>query len=77
MNSIKRKLIPVTSWPKYHSWPAVGGLRHFIFNASSNGFDKVIRRVGGRILIDEQEFFNWVDEQDQARKAEGSDKWSH
>jgi len=56
------KLITVTDWGKYHSWPPIGGLRHLIFHEKSNGFDKVIRRVGRRVLIDEQAFFKWVSE---------------
>ena len=69
MNTIQRKLIPVTKWPEHHSWPTVTGLRHFIFNARTNGFDKVIRRVGARILIDEQAFFQWIDEQNLDQNA--------
>lgn len=57
------RLIPVTEWNQYHSWPPVGGLRHLIFNADQNGFERAIRRVGRRVLIDEAEFFAWVDEQ--------------
>jgi hypothetical protein len=60
---INTKLIPATQWVKYHSWPPIGGLRHLIFNAETNGFDKVIKRVGRRILIDEQAFFEWVNQQ--------------
>lgn len=59
----KRKFIPVTQWNDHHSWPPQGGLRHLIFNASKNGFDKVIKRAGRRVLIDEQAFFQWMDEQ--------------
>lgn len=59
----QRRLIPLTEWPKYHSWPPIGGLRHLVFCAKENGFDKVIRRAGRRILIDEQAFFQWLDEQ--------------
>lgn len=57
------KLIPVTDWDKYHPWPPIGGLRHLIFNAKSNGFCKVIRRVGRRVLIDEVAFFEWANAQ--------------
>ena len=53
--------IPVTDWNQRHPWPPIGGLRHLIFHATSNGFDKVIRRVGRRVLIDEAAFFAWVD----------------
>ena len=54
------RLIPVKDWPKYHLWPPIGGLRHLIFNAHTNGFDQVIRRCGGRVLIDEAAFDHWT-----------------
>lgn len=55
------RLIPVPDWLQYHAWPPIGGLRHLIFHASTNGFDQVIRRVGRRVLIDEAAFFEWVE----------------
>ena len=58
-----RRLIPVNSWKNYHDWPPTAGMRHLVFHAAKNGFDKVIRRVGRRVLIDEEAFFQWVDEQ--------------
>lgn len=58
--SIENKLIPVTLWNKYHSWPPTAGLRHIIFNEKTNGASVFIRRVGKRVLIDEAEFFNWA-----------------
>ncbi len=57
------KLIPVTKWGDHHSWPPIGGLRHLIFFADKNGFDKVIKRVGRRVLIDEDAFFKWAAKQ--------------
>ena len=54
------RLIPANDWPKHHAWPPLGGLRHLIFFAATNGFDTVIRRVGRRVLVDEQAFFSWV-----------------
>ena len=57
------RLIPVTEWNKYHSWPPLGGLRHLVFYESENGFNKVVRRAGRRVLIDESEFFKWVSAQ--------------
>ncbi len=59
------RLIPVNQWPEHHPWPSVGGLRWMIFNAKSNGFDKALRRVGRRVLIDEAAFFAWVDGQNE------------
>lgn len=56
------RLIPVRKWPDYHPWPSEAGLRNRIFYASENGFDRVIVRVDGRVLIDEDAFFQWVEE---------------
>lgn len=55
------QLLTVAQWSELHSWPPAGGLRHLIFNADKNGFNKVIRRIGRRVLIDESAFFDWVD----------------
>ena len=62
-NSEKTRLIPLTKWPQYHSWPPIGGLRHLVFYKRQTGFDKVIKKVGSRVLIDENQFFRWVDQQ--------------
>lgn len=61
MNPKDTRLIPATRWKEFHPWPPTGGLRHLIFNARTNGFDAVVRRVGTRVLIDEAAFFAWVD----------------
>lgn len=58
-----RKLIPVTQWPRHHSWPPIGGLRHLIFYSKQNGFDSCLIRAGRRVLIDEDKFFTWIDSQ--------------
>ncbi len=59
------KLIPVTKWPEFHTWPTIGGLRHLIFHENSNGFSSAFKRVGRRVLIDEAEFFACVARQNQ------------
>lgn len=60
---IRGQLIPATSWNDYHPWPPIGGLRHLIFFAETNGFNKVIRRIGRRVLINEEAFFEWANDQ--------------
>ena len=60
------RLIPVPQWSEYHIWPTDGGLRHLIFHAEQNGFNRVIKRVGRRVLIDEKAFFEWVDQQNES-----------
>ena len=62
MNTNKTRLIPVTKWNDYYNYPTIGGLRALIFNADKNGFNKVIRRIGSRVLLNEQAFFDWVEE---------------
>lgn len=57
------RLIPLTQWNDHHKWPPRGGLRHLVFHEETNGFSTVIRRVGRRVLIDEQAFFAWVEAQ--------------
>jgi hypothetical protein len=58
-----RRLIPANDWPNHHPWPPLGSIRSLIFHASENGFDAVVRRVGRRVLLDEQAFFAWVESQ--------------
>lgn len=44
-------------------WPdSERSLRHLIFHADTNGFNRCIRRVGRRVLIDEQAFYSWLEE---------------
>lgn len=59
----KTRLVPVPKWNNDHDWPSVAGLRWLIFHAKSNGFDGVVKRAGGRVLIDENAFFKWVETQ--------------
>lgn len=57
------RLIPLSDWDKFHTWPTVHALRAYVYDRASNGFDDhgVYKRVGRRILIDEAAFFRWVD----------------
>jgi len=62
------RLIPVNQWNKFHPMPKMGGLRALIFHADTNGFGKCIRRIGRSVHIREDLFFEWVEEQNKARK---------
>lgn len=57
------RLIPLTKWNDYHPWPGRGGLRHLVFYEETNGFSKVVVRIGRRVLLDERAFFEWAREQ--------------
>jgi len=56
-----KKFITVPDWSKHHSWPPYGGLRHLIHEKDSNGFASAFKKVGSRILIDEDEFFRCIE----------------
>lgn len=60
-NNFQTRYLSIGDWNKFHAWPPVGGLRHLIFHANTNGFNRVIRRCGRRILINEAEFFKWIE----------------
>lgn len=51
--------LTVKSFCAKHDWPE-GGLRHLIFH-KPDGFERCIRRVGRKILIVEEEFFQWIE----------------
>lgn len=40
-----------------------GSIRGYIFYEDSNGMkeNKVIKRIGGKVLVDVEAFFQWVD----------------
>lgn len=68
-NESSKKIIPITEWSKHYSWPPIGGLRHLVFHAKKNGFSSVVRRVGGRVLISEPAFFEWVEKQNKIKEG--------
>lgn len=72
-NQDNRRVIPLTDWQKYHPWPPLGGLRHLAFHAKTNGFERVIRRAGRRVLIDEMAFFEWLESQNESNIGGGND----
>jgi hypothetical protein len=56
----QRRLIPLTKWNQFHLWPTIGGLRHLVAFAQQKNFEQVLVRANGRVLIDEEAFFEWV-----------------
>jgi hypothetical protein len=57
------KYITLQDYVDKYPWPPIGGLRHLIRNRGSNGLNEanVLKRVGRRILINEQEFTKWIE----------------
>lgn len=54
------RLIPLTDWNQYHTWPPQGGLRHLMFHRESNGFAQAFVKCGRRVLIKEKAFFECI-----------------
>lgn len=67
MEKKQTRYIPVPLWNDFHVWPTVVGLRYLIFNKDKNGFAKVVKKIGKRVLIDEILFFEWVEEQNSEK----------
>ena len=67
MQNQKQKLIPLSQWNKYYDFPTVGSLRQYIFHNTDNFKNEVIKRIGkGRLYIDVDAFFAWVDKTSKA-----------
>lgn len=44
-----------------YPWLTEGTVRWYITKKNENGFDKVLKKVGKKILIDEEKFLLWID----------------
>jgi hypothetical protein len=67
--SIARRLIPASQWNRHHHWPPIGGLRHLIFHAKTNGFEEAFIRCGRRVLVDEERFFEIIQDQQEVNRG--------
>jgi hypothetical protein len=63
MDNSHRNIIPVTKWNEHYDWPPLGGMRHLIFHAETNGFAPAFLRAGRRVLVDADRFWLIVEEQ--------------
>lgn len=57
------RLFTLSGWAKDKGWPSRNALRALINRGHENGFHTCVRRVAGRVLIDERSFFEWVEAQ--------------
>ncbi|MDD2768825.1 MAG: hypothetical protein PHT19_08830 [Methylococcus sp.] len=56
-------LSTVRQFSERHPAFTQGSLRALIFNEKQNGLHAAIIRVGRKVLIDEEAFFRWLDQQ--------------
>lgn len=60
--SSKRHLQTVKQFCETHPAFTPGGLRWLLFNRDINGLERAVVKVGRRVLIDKDKFFDWLDE---------------
>lgn len=58
-----RSLATVTQFCQKYPAFSVGGLRWLLFHRDANGLTAAVVRVGRRVLLDEERFFQWLDRQ--------------
>ena len=56
-----RHLYTVSQFAARQTHRTESALRHLIYRAGTNGFGMVVRRVGSRVYLDEDQYFKWVD----------------
>ncbi len=65
-NQRTTRYIPVAKFNEYHPWPTPRAIRNRI-HAARRGADpeflKCIKKVGGRVLVDERAFIAWLKNQ--------------
>jgi len=58
-----KKFMPLTHFVEKQNggWPTIAAMRWMVWKAKENGLDKHIRRIGRKVLIDENGFWEWID----------------
>ncbi len=68
--SLPTRLLTINNFVEEHkSFASHGGIRHLIFHSESNGFKSAFKRLGSRVLIDENEFFRCVNKVNEVQSA--------
>jgi hypothetical protein len=62
--------LTVRQFSEKHPAFTQGVLRYIIFNEKTNGFDRCIKRLGRKILLEEAAVFKWLNEQNQQQSTE-------
>ncbi len=68
-----RKLVTVDQFCADNPAFTKGSMRWLLFRRDNNGLSRAILKVGRRVLIDVDEFFEWIDDQqdEPLRDVEG------
>lgn len=60
-------LFTVKQFAQQKGFISEAGLRYLIFHADKNGFNKVIKRIGRKVLIDYNAFEEWLEDINKER----------
>lgn len=69
----KTRLIPLTKWNDFHPWPTVHWFRRFMMD-KKDLYTNFLKKVGGRVIVDELEFFQWIDKEAEMNKKKRVDE---
>lgn len=71
MGTNQLTLLTIRQFSEKHRAFPESSLRWHIFRASQNGLEKfgAVKRVGRRVYLAEEPFFNWIDAQQPGRVA--------
>ena len=65
----QRRLCTVRQFCQKNPAFTLGGMRWLLFHRQTNGLEEAVVKIGRRVLIDEDKFFDWLDAQNACRKC--------
>jgi len=65
-----RRLVNVAQFCEQNPAFSHGSIRWLLFNRQENGLQSAVVRVGRRVLIDVDRFFEWLDAQSEGIEVE-------
>ena len=60
-----RTLLTLKQFAEKHPHQTESSLRWLVFNEKHNGFARAFKRIGKRVFVDEDEYFQVVEEQNK------------
>lgn len=62
------RYIQLSEWDKHHQYPSTTQFRYLLQKnkGKDSGLGKVVKKIGGKILVNETAFFDWIEKQDYA-----------
>lgn len=69
MSVAESKLYTVKQFCEKHAWPSESAMRAIILDAPTNGFSRAFYRVGRRVLVNPQIFWEIIESKQEAANA--------